>query len=231
MTNSKIFISHASEDKKDIVEPLCKLLKNNNLKIWYDNDDIKIGEHINQSVIYGIQKYDIFILILTPSYLKKKWTNFEFGGACTFDVVRRKKIIPIFCNIEIKKCLDIYPFLGDIKGVMYDGSLDNLCKTLTKELEQKTMTYCDLKNSNLVEIYHFLGHVNNIRLFELSGLINQFVHISQIDPEATCFKAYRIVFFILKDVESLCNTQLLKEDNNNFVIIKMVLSRFIQTLM
>ncbi|HHH54646.1 MAG TPA: TIR domain-containing protein, partial [Bacteroidetes bacterium] len=41
-----IFISHASEDKHTIIEPLVQILEQNGISYWYDNEDIGWGDNI-----------------------------------------------------------------------------------------------------------------------------------------------------------------------------------------
>ena len=45
------FISHATEDKDDLVRPLAGLLKKYGFRIWYDEFEIEIGDSLRESII------------------------------------------------------------------------------------------------------------------------------------------------------------------------------------
>jgi len=59
-----IFISHASEDKNKIVEPLVQTLEENGISCWYDKKDIAWGDSIVGEVSEGLisSKYVVFII-------------------------------------------------------------------------------------------------------------------------------------------------------------------------
>lgn len=41
-----MFISHASEDKIDVVRPLAEALRGHGLDVWYDEFELKIGDSL-----------------------------------------------------------------------------------------------------------------------------------------------------------------------------------------
>lgn len=51
-----VFISHASEDKKSFVEPLCERLENEKIKLWYDKNEILWGDSIVRKINQGQSK-------------------------------------------------------------------------------------------------------------------------------------------------------------------------------
>lgn len=75
-----IFISHASEDKKDFVEPLTISLKEAGMNIWYDSDQLGWGNSIRQSIDEGLIHSRFCIVVLSPDFIQKYWTNYELNG-------------------------------------------------------------------------------------------------------------------------------------------------------
>lgn len=75
-----VFISHASEDKKDFVEPLTLALKEAGINIWYDSDNIGWGNSIRQSIDKGLIHSRFCIVVLSPDFIQKYWTNYELNG-------------------------------------------------------------------------------------------------------------------------------------------------------
>ena len=43
-----LFISHASNDKKDLVEPLVEALQALGVKVWYDNQALRVGDSLRK---------------------------------------------------------------------------------------------------------------------------------------------------------------------------------------
>lgn len=75
-----VFISHASEDKKDFVEPLTLALKEAGINIWYDSDQMGWGNSIRQSIDKGLIHSRFCIVVLSPDFIHKYWTNYELNG-------------------------------------------------------------------------------------------------------------------------------------------------------
>jgi TIR domain len=67
-----VFISHASEDKDEIVRPLVVKLGSLGLKVWYDEFTLHIGDSLTESVDKGISDSHYGILILSKNFFAKK---------------------------------------------------------------------------------------------------------------------------------------------------------------
>ena len=51
-----VFISHASEDKDEVVRPLANALLEKGLKVWYDEFELKIGDSLRRKIDRGLAK-------------------------------------------------------------------------------------------------------------------------------------------------------------------------------
>ena len=102
-----VFISHATEDKEDFVEPLDRALQEAGISTWYDSDQIGWGQSIRQSIDKGLINSRFCLVILSPSFLKKYWTNYELNGIFQKDAISDGSLIlPIWHNVtrdEIQK--------------------------------------------------------------------------------------------------------------------------------
>lgn len=58
-TNYDFFISHASEDKEDVVRPLTLLLENSGYSVWYDEFRLKVGDSLRETIDIGINLHDM----------------------------------------------------------------------------------------------------------------------------------------------------------------------------
>lgn len=120
MSNKRIFISHASEDKDNYVRALAKILCENNFDVWYDEYEIQPGISIRQSIDKGLRACDIGLIVLSPAYIKKQWTTLELNAIFSKITMGYGKLIPIWLNITKKELFDYSPLLTDFLAI--DGS-------------------------------------------------------------------------------------------------------------
>lgn len=102
------FICHASEDKDSFVTELVEALRNERVKVWYDELSIQIGDSIRKKIEEGISCSRHGVVVLSPHFLrKKKWTEHELDGLFAIeDPDGERKILPIWYNVteeEVKK--------------------------------------------------------------------------------------------------------------------------------
>jgi len=95
-----VFISHASEDKDDVVRPLANALKNKGLDVWYDEYELKIGDSLRRKIDTGLAKSKFGIVVLSKPFLSKGWTNYELDGLVTKSVTQEQILLPIWHNIS-----------------------------------------------------------------------------------------------------------------------------------
>lgn len=107
------FISHASEDKDDIVRDLADALVGRNIKVWYDEFELKIGDSLRKSIDKGLTNSKYGIVILSPSFIKKNWTEYELNGMVAREMDGHKVILPIWHKITKDEVLKFSPTLAD----------------------------------------------------------------------------------------------------------------------
>ncbi len=108
-----VFISHASEDKDEIVRPLAFALRNAGLSVWYDEFELKIGDSLRQKIDRGLAKSRFGIVVLSKSFIKKGWTNYELDGIITKVVSGEQVLLPIWHNITKQEVVDFSPSIAD----------------------------------------------------------------------------------------------------------------------
>lgn len=107
------FISHASEDKDDIVRDLAEALRNNGFEVWYDEFELKIGDSLRKKIDYGLSNANYGIVIISPSFVKKNWTEYELNGMVAREMNGHKVILPIWHKITKDEVLRFSPSLAD----------------------------------------------------------------------------------------------------------------------
>ena len=107
------FISHASEDKDDFVRPLAEALVEAGCNVWYDETMLKPGDSLRRSIDKGLVDSRFGIVVISPSFIKKSWPEYELNGMVAKEMNGHKVIIPIWYNVTIDDVLHFSPTLAD----------------------------------------------------------------------------------------------------------------------
>jgi len=110
-----VFISHASEDKDAVARPLAYALKKFELKVWYDEFELKIGDNLTQAILRdGLSKSRFGIVILSIDFFKKEWTRREFSEfEKRSGFIEKRIILPIWHNVTKQQVIEFSPSLAD----------------------------------------------------------------------------------------------------------------------
>lgn len=108
-----VFISHASEDKESFVRPFAQALANLGLNVWYDEMSLRIGDSLRQKIDRGLANSRVGLVVLSPDFIKKGWTNYELDGIVTRAVSGEQILLPIWHNITKQQVVDFSPSLAD----------------------------------------------------------------------------------------------------------------------
>lgn len=108
-----VFISHASEDKDEVVRPLAEALRKRGLDVWYDEFELKIGDSLRRKIDSGLARSRFGVVVLSQAFLGKGWTNYELDGLVTRAVSGEQVLLPIWHNITKKEVIQYSPSLAD----------------------------------------------------------------------------------------------------------------------
>ena len=122
MAKLGLFLSYASEEKA-FVEKLREALEKK-YDIWFDQEAIRLGENIAYRLPEGIRSCDFAVVVLSRSYITKKWTQEEFLHLIALETTDKKLILPIWHNITEKEVRDFYPALTLRNKIPYDLPMD-----------------------------------------------------------------------------------------------------------
>jgi len=108
-----VFISHASEDKAAIAEPLACELVAKGLRVWYDDFSLKLGDSLRESIDRGLARSRFGIVILSDHFFQKHWPQQELNGLATREVNSNKVILPVWHGIGFAEVRKYSPTLAD----------------------------------------------------------------------------------------------------------------------
>lgn len=107
------FISHATEDKEDLVRPLAGALIGAGYRIWYDEFQLKVGDSLRRSIDRGLAASRFGIVILSPSFFAKQWPQYELDGLVSKEIEGGKVILPIWHKVSKAEVMGYSPSLAD----------------------------------------------------------------------------------------------------------------------
>jgi hypothetical protein len=108
-----VFISHASEDKVEVVRPLASALQSGGLAVWYDEFELRIGDSLRRKIDQGLSKSRFGVVVLSPSFINKGWTNYELDGIVTRSMDGSQVMLPIWHELTKQQVIDYSPSLAD----------------------------------------------------------------------------------------------------------------------
>ena len=108
-----VFISHAFEDKEAVVRPLAIALQAKGVRVWYDEFEMKIGDSLRRKIDQGLANSRFGIVVISRSFIKKGWTNYELDGIMTKAISGQQVLLPIWHDITKQEVIDYSPSLAD----------------------------------------------------------------------------------------------------------------------
>jgi hypothetical protein len=100
------FISHASEDKNEFVEPLVNALTSLGLEVWYDDHNMLVGDSLLRSIDEGILRSRNGIIVLSQAFFQKPWPRYELEGLRALQTAGRLRILPVCLDATIDEVRD-----------------------------------------------------------------------------------------------------------------------------
>ncbi|XP_039166922.1 toll/interleukin-1 receptor-like protein [Eucalyptus grandis] len=98
-----VFLSFSGADTRfDFTSFLNRALNNAGICIFMDEDAIKVGDKIGETILQAIDNSKIYIPIISQTYLDCKWCLIEFERMMNnvSQSEGRKKIFPIFYKVK-----------------------------------------------------------------------------------------------------------------------------------
>jgi RNA-directed DNA polymerase len=98
-----LFISHATEDKKDFVRPLVEALIREGVSVWYDEYEMTIGSDLVKSINEGLTRSRYGVVVMSPNFFnaKKTWPDREVGALLALeDADKHSRVLPIWHQLD-----------------------------------------------------------------------------------------------------------------------------------
>jgi hypothetical protein len=135
------FISHASEDKDGLVRPLAQKLIEQHVSVWYDEFSLNIGDSLRRSIDRGLSQSRYGIVVLSPSFFRKQWSQWELDGLVARQNAGPENVIlPVWHNVSVHDVLQYSPPLADRLAVSSALGLDDVVRRLSSIIHPRGST-------------------------------------------------------------------------------------------
>ena len=126
-----IFLSHASEDKDDVARPLAIMLRKRGYSVWFDEFTLKLGDSLRRSIDDGLGKCDFGIVVLSPAFFAKEWTQKELDALTSRETgEKRKLILPVWHKVHRDDVARASPLLADRLGAATSEGLPKVLEMI-----------------------------------------------------------------------------------------------------
>lgn len=125
-----VFVSYASEDRANVAQPLAEALIEDGLSVWYDQFELKMGDSLRRKLDEGLTQSKYGIVVLSPSFFSKHFTNLELDGLAQREVNGKKVILPVWYNVTAKNVRNYSPTLADRIAASWESGIDVVIKMI-----------------------------------------------------------------------------------------------------
>jgi glycosyltransferase involved in cell wall biosynthesis/tetratricopeptide (TPR) repeat protein len=133
-SKARVFVSHSSQDKA-FVRKLVDELNRHDLKVWFDEREIKVGDSIVEGISRGLRDSEYLMVVLSKSSVSSRWVREELNTTLTDQLSGKGGVV---LPVLIEDC-EIPPLLkgrlyADFRGD-FDTAVDKLLDVLGQEGE------------------------------------------------------------------------------------------------
>ena len=128
-----LFICHAFEDKTAVVRPLAEALVGCDLAVWYDEYALSIGDSLRQSIDRGLKESRFGVVVLSPAFFAKQWTQYELDGIVNREIIARQRmLLPVWHNVTAEEVASHSPALAGRFAARTGDGIDAVVDAILK---------------------------------------------------------------------------------------------------
>src|SRR5271167_105667 len=124
-----VFISHASEDKRDVAEPIAKKLRERGFRVWLDTQELQLGDKFPVKINEGLLLSRYGVTILSQIYFAKRWTTDELEALLARDVV-----LPVRHGLSYDDVRRHHPIVANRVSVSTDEGIDEVVSQIASKV-------------------------------------------------------------------------------------------------
>jgi hypothetical protein len=126
-----VFISYSTEDSH-FARSLSRALKERSIGVWFDDQEIRVGDSLTNRIGEALHAYDFIIVVLSPASVKSRWVQKELAEAMMREIKQKKVVV---LPVIYRQC-EIPPFLTDQRYADFTGDSDSALNLLVNSIER-----------------------------------------------------------------------------------------------
>ena len=130
-----VFVSYASEDREDVVEPLVQHLSDLGLEVWYDQEQLQVGDRLRREIERGLARCRFGVVVLSPSFLSKHYPTMELDGLAQREHDGQNLILPVWHGITAEQLRQESPTLADRVALSWDEGVEAVATDLVNVIK------------------------------------------------------------------------------------------------
>lgn len=179
-----LFISHASEDKAEVARPLADKLQAKGFKVWYDEYTLSLGDNLRRSIEQGLAQSQFAVVVLSPNFFAKKWTNLELDGLFALEKTDEKRILPVWHNVTAGDVERYSSFMAMRLGVSTAKGLDHVVEQVQRAVQLENSQQAGDFESEIVPSMHPRSIELLMAAKESNGSIMSYWHMGGLSVDA-----------------------------------------------
>lgn len=173
-----IFFCFSSKDRHDIVEAILYHIRNYRIPVWYDRDQMILGDERDyKNFVEGVEHSSYGIIILSPNSIQSYCANEEIDLMYEKYLNGSMHIFPIFFNLSASDLPEKYKWMKKLVYKEIVPSIDVystcnhiMCKFLSDELTQH-------KTQNLISLEKRMKSMKSD--FFISNLLQSYLELDE----------------------------------------------------
>jgi hypothetical protein len=98
--NFDVFLTYAADDSKRFAQQLAQALRNEGLRIWFDEDQIHVGDNAFMRIGEGLNSSRYGLVILSPHFFEHGWAEQELRALLQRESEEKTMILPVWHGVS-----------------------------------------------------------------------------------------------------------------------------------
>ena len=134
-----VFICHASEDKDSFVRVLAEKLSSKDLRVWYDEITLSLGDSLRRSIDHGLAKSRYGVVVLSTKFFEKEWPQKELDALVLKEAGLNKVILPIWHGVNERQVRSFSPILAGRIAVSTNEGIDHVVDEILRVVKSNSI--------------------------------------------------------------------------------------------
>ncbi len=131
MRKINFFLSHSSDDKKMIVQPVANALGSLGMTVWVDEAELTVGDSLVGEIQNALISCDLAVVFISKSFLSNGWSMEELKAMLNIQLSKKTKfVLPVVIDIPLNELQDTLPFIAEKKYIPWNNNPQEIANKL-----------------------------------------------------------------------------------------------------